>query len=871
LEQLKVSQDTIIHVIHMTDAPPHTTNLDREGRIEKETLKNMFEIKNILQRLKMYVNLRYTCLTTDFSSTYVHLAHHLNGSVHMLNNANGDISSGLIIGALRGIFNMWMPSLGEPIGMLRRFIKNPTSVNTDESDFLSHESGIHTTNDTGPSCISLMERLIQIEMKIVKDSSFKDNCFDLMIEIAKYPLALTIVPLLGKLYRELMKERSDPRREILVQEFNRGKGRLSPQETKELETWNANTFNSCDEIKEIIKECIEKTQVDHVITYNPRNVPQINTIVHTLSNPFKEGNAKIREMLSEFSILSLKIRTIEELPPNCLPVNMNLSTLFSILMHIVSPGTMLSRRCVAVLSLHIVQSGHFLSNQATEFLNQIKGNWINWKRDQSEEKNPQIPECYNPMFIKLLLDPSTAFALTQGEYHTVRFFQRVIFARYFFNLTISPQVLDPKSLDGYYPDNMAVCTRCEKECPMSLLNSNQICGYCMANAPCPDWDSTHVLQVRCAQCGGIYARDSNEHIPGSNKCHFCRESQKSPLHQCKKCNYMFIQQYMRNKGLPKGMCAACQYGMPIRASGHNVYVVAASSVLIEYLPMLLDEIGLKLKPEHSLTCKMSLAESVLQFDIPTRVEKITINDNNDDDDDDANFVDVNTESSLTILHRNKQITNLKEIWKYVVDVMTGRKEREFESCCLCLESFSDKGTPLQLVPACDRTNCSQKMCLQCCNRWYGSNSVGSLLHERSLTCPLCARRPSDRTFSRIDSRLIMLENSCKNLNAEQYYGWCRRCIKPGEICARVCARDAPQIENFMCNVCKAFLQTDVNRNLIKKCPMCSQETEKTGGCNHITCNCGCHWCWICEWHNSDHHSNEGIYDHLMNAHGRIFD
>lgn len=32
----------------------------------------------------------------------------------------------------------------------------------------------------------------------------------------------------------------------------------------------------------------------------------------------------------------------------------------------------------------------------------------------------------------------------------------------------------------------------------------------------------------------------------------------------------------------------------------------------------------------------------------------------------------------------------------------------------------------------------------------------------------------------------------------------------------------------------------------KKCPHCNVPTEKTGGCNHITCtNCSNHWCYLC--------------------------
>src|SRR5690348_2365825 len=31
----------------------------------------------------------------------------------------------------------------------------------------------------------------------------------------------------------------------------------------------------------------------------------------------------------------------------------------------------------------------------------------------------------------------------------------------------------------------------------------------------------------------------------------------------------------------------------------------------------------------------------------------------------------------------------------------------------------------------------------------------------------------------------------------------------------------------------------------KDCPKCNKPIEKNGGCNHMSCPCGHHFCWVC--------------------------
>jgi hypothetical protein len=60
------------------------------------------------------------------------------------------------------------------------------------------------------------------------------------------------------------------------------------------------------------------------------------------------------------------------------------------------------------------------------------------------------------------------------------------------------------------------------------------------------------------------------------------------------------------------------------------------------------------------------------------------------------------------------------------------------------------------------------------------------------------------------------------------------------------------------------LQEWKDKSGVRTCPNCKATVEKIDGCNHITCRCGTHWCWLCERSFAD---GPEVYNHLGSCTG----
>mmetsp|Transcript_30838 Transcript_30838/g.77414 ORF Transcript_30838/g.77414 Transcript_30838/m.77414 type:complete len:698 (-) Transcript_30838:97-2190(-) len=116
-------------------------------------------------------------------------------------------------------------------------------------------------------------------------------------------------------------------------------------------------------------------------------------------------------------------------------------------------------------------------------------------------------------------------------------------------------------------------------------------------------------------------------------------------------------------------------------------------------------------------------------------------------------------------------------------------------------------------------------------------------HSRWCLDPLCA----EPVIADPDQDIV----TCPKCSLNQCYH-CRRPAHPGKVCAEVGDILASEED-------KAFLDWVKDHSTeIKPCPRCNTSTEKTSGCNHITClTCSHQWCWLCGLDYSSTHYSRG--------------
>jgi hypothetical protein len=231
-------------------------------------------------------------------------------------------------------------------------------------------------------------------------------------------------------------------------------------------------------------------------------------------------------------------------------------------------------------------------------------------------------------------------------------------------------------------------------------------------------------------------------------------------------------------------------------------------------------------------------------------------------------------------YQGYEIHNPLDVLKNILDVLMNHSG--IETCQMCAYDVPVN----QIMSVCG--NCSNRICKSCISNWYGQTKIGNLVYKTQCACPFCKKNPKYSILSHFDFDLIRSKNmrptkgNRGNVCAWDpniIYGFCTSCYYFKEAIQRECTRDnLPEIKDWICNDCRnpyLILNNSKSKDdlLIKQCPNCNIEIEKTGGCNHITCpNCPAHWCWTCcssEDSDGIPFDESSIYDHMADC-GGIF-
>ena len=163
-----------------------------------------------------------------------------------------------------------------------------------------------------------------------------------------------------------------------------------------------------------------------------------------------------------------------------------------------------------------------------------------------------------------------------------------------------------------------------------------------------------------------------------------------------------------------------------------------------------------------------------------------------------------------------------------------------------------------------RLPCSHYLCHDCWDgvtKEYipgaGAPAAGvdleSVILDMNCMCPEC-RAPFEHPDGRIND---LYAQHPHGLPPATVFRFCEECYDLFEQDAPACG-NGMEFTETKCEECRPPPPGT------RQCPGCGIHTEKSSGCDHITCPCGEHWCWKCGEGEFD---GGTIYDHIWDCEG----
>jgi hypothetical protein len=798
----KIEKKTI--VIWYTDAPPHTeftgSSIVHYNK-EKNALKENFDWVVLSNKLKDLNSSVWFLLPENshniIKGLYAHMSKITNGKTLLLNTINSNLIGTTTVGLILSI-----------MGHKYDFKKDIKESFIDTDQNFIDENQINTIISNNNNIIKTKEIIININNnlniieKFNKDKDYKNKVYNVFEDILTPQLikSLTYNPLFGTLWREICKDKSDPRRDIIVNKLSNVISNLNNAADKTImQIFIEQSYNQSDQIQELIESC--EIQFPSLIIDKNLSKLSCKDILEITRSCSPTALKQLCEILTNLKIVDhIKKQKY-------IPINMNNKDFFSCIPHLIVDGIMFSFRASIIMAMLIIYTGtDILLDKATEFIINNRGKWL--ITDQ--------PENFSYEFIKFALRVDKILnnqLLTDNErniytnLHTIAGLK--INANT--NLTIKLPFTSSKTLR---PDYKIECNKCHELRSFTIMDKNNICGLCLCDVIFPSINNTKSYWCECRTCKAHYAVEDIKSLNVVPKCHFCRNNIATiPTITCSFCQNNFISTNSSNNK-NSWMCPICLDDEKTNPQEIEVniknYVSGCDQIFVQQSIWSLYENNIKMPT----------------INYPTRFN-------------------------------NKIVLNVDDL-KIAVNNWITLEKAEKGTCMICFNEMNKN----KLYDVCDLKNCNAKACSDCLTQWYAEPKPGHLLNFSNIMCTFCRKFPTPKILKKYNKELCTLKK-CDIIDHTWHYAWCIKCYHAKKYIEKQCAQDniINIITNFICEDCK-----DTTNNIITKpCPKCGVMTEKSSGCDHITCTCGSHWCFNC----SELSTSDAIYDHMWNKHGNI--
>ncbi|KAH6886221.1 hypothetical protein B0T10DRAFT_539288 [Thelonectria olida] len=747
--------------------------------------------------------------------------------------------------------------------------------------------------------------------RYVDDENYKKLAVEQLQSIIKTNVALvSLNPIFGTLWRTVCNDRTNEARDGLITEFGFQVDRIADASEKaRMKAWLEESYNYKAEIQaEIAKvpaqERFPLVYLDPTADFSASHEDKEemggeNRPINEFSRAelLEIGRScdyrilrRLGKVLTRLSYVEkaedmpahIKAASVEDVPqiPMALADPKHKKQFWKTLLHAVLPGTMITSRPAAVLAALALRMGIApLRNVADGELIAFRERW----------NQLEIPETWNVGCLGLLLDADKDFEkrVAQGitERETPDSFILKPEDRRLFKTLVDYKMLEfnlkttLQAKVGWKPEKtkvamgpVVVCRECKFPRSVSVMAANGICGLCvlerwckcvvclrsedsgvrMKNNVSKDHNEKSIgYWVECCrvECRAQYVVYNPDALNVRAKCYYCRhgdgKSDKGPAPcvECSKClsRVIWPKEYRpKNLDLAKFECSAC---------ASDVVTIIAQDTTAESLR---EENGSEwlLKNEdraiENAFNGRSLFYTASHCDLAHLPDKVEI-------------LPASDKATLTLA--GKLVRNQTEVVASLEN-WVGSRRTESGLCSLCFSNVRKA----DLRRACGRAGCHQLICNGCIKDWYGLNARGRIINIAALSCAFCRRRPAPKTVAPFGIAEVGELRKAVEEAGSWVYAWCNTCGFAKPFVERACAAGAPaEVTNWKCEQCEAEAEAAAGAKAVKmkQCPSCTVATQKTGGCDHITCPCGTHWCYAC----GEDTGEKGIYPHLARVLG----